>query len=409
MPLAALLLASCQPKDIYVSPDGSDDADGSIKAPYATIAKALGKVRAGTTIYLRGGTYKPTTADIMSTEMKEFYGCVYKLGQSGTAEKPITITNYDEEKVYIDLSDVRPDDKRVSGFCITGDYWILKDFDIVGIQVTLPGRTLSECISLAGGSYCRIERVNMHDGMGVGVNMKDGHDNLVLNCDIYNNYDSFSDEGTGGNTDGIDIHLANAQCTGNVIRGCRVWRNSDDGIDLLNNKAPVTIDSCWVWQNGYDADMNVRADGNGIKGGGFGLRKTSLESIPRNVISNCISWANKTNGYHANHHLGGNDWINNRAMDNKTNFNFANQKDPDDPVGVGGYDHVLRGNVSYRPRHNDYTRIDPTRCISEGNTFLPDMRLDDEDFVSLDPSELRAPRKKDGSLPDCSFLVLRKK
>ncbi|MCK5175760.1 MAG: DUF1565 domain-containing protein, partial [Planctomycetes bacterium] len=44
-------------KDFYVSPDGSNTADGSKASPLRSIQKAASKVSAGDTIILRGGRY----------------------------------------------------------------------------------------------------------------------------------------------------------------------------------------------------------------------------------------------------------------------------------------------------------------------------------------------------------------
>ena len=173
------------------------------------------------------------------------YSCVYDLFTNGIAGSPITISGYPGEKAVIDLSEVRPDE-RVMGFYVKSDYWHLKDFDIVGIQVTQTGHTQSINVGLFGGSNCIIERVNMHDGMGIGVYATKGSDNLVLNCDAYNNYDPVSENGYGGNCDGFGFHLNGASYTGNVVKGCRAWRNSDDGYDLINNLAPVIIENCWA-------------------------------------------------------------------------------------------------------------------------------------------------------------------
>lgn len=286
-------------KDYYVSPSGSDTNNGSIETPFATLRKAINCATAGTTIYLREGTYSPATADAMGTK-EGVYSVAYLLSKNGTKDAPITITSYEEEKVTIDLSDFKPDSMRVCGFYVGGNYWRLKNFDIIKCQVTITGHTQSENISLRGGSNCIIERINIHDGMGIGVYATRGSNNLILNCDAYNNYDSFSGStnGDGGNTDGFGFHLNKAEYTGKIIRGCRAWRNSDDGFDLISNLAPVTIDSCWAWENGYDAEMVSRGDGNGIKGGGYGMGelKSEVEAV-RNTIMNCIAWKNKQGGF----------------------------------------------------------------------------------------------------------------
>jgi|GEM_PF-3956669 len=43
----------------------------------------------------------------------------------------------------------------------------------------------------------------MHDGMAIGIYSLRGSHNLFLNCDAFNNYDSISEGGRGGNTDGL--------------------------------------------------------------------------------------------------------------------------------------------------------------------------------------------------------------
>lgn len=42
----------------YVAPNGDDSKDGSINTPYATLSKAISSVSAGSTIVMRGGTYR---------------------------------------------------------------------------------------------------------------------------------------------------------------------------------------------------------------------------------------------------------------------------------------------------------------------------------------------------------------
>ena len=403
-----LAVVAIQAADYYVSPSGNDSNAGTIDAPLLTLRQAISKATAGTTIYLREGTYKPTESEIMGYQENNLYACVYNLTASGTATKPITITGYEDEKAVIDLSLVKPAEKRVSGFYVKGNYWRLKKFDIIGIQVTITSHTQSENISMRGGSNCIIEQVNIHDGMGIGIYFTRGSNNLVLNCDAYNNYDPVSENGAGGNCDGFGFHLMSSAHANNVIRGCRAWRNSDDGYDLISNYAAVTVDSCWAWENGYDANMVSRGDGTGIKGGGYGMGTiTKTVVAPRNVIKNCIAWKNKQNGIYANHHLGGNDWYNNSAYANKRNFNMVNRKSVSEAVDVDGYDHVLKNNLSHGGTTANYVNISQTLCTLENNTFLPTVTLTNSDFESLDGTQLKRERQADGSLPEITFLKLK--
>lgn len=51
--MAAAAGVAMYAKDIYVSPQGSDDNAGTLEAPYLTLKKAIENSSAGTTIYLR--------------------------------------------------------------------------------------------------------------------------------------------------------------------------------------------------------------------------------------------------------------------------------------------------------------------------------------------------------------------
>ena len=62
--------------DIYVAPDGSDDAAGTVDAPLATIREAFNQVEPGETIYAKSGEYQ------------EFL----EIREGGTADAPVELT-----------------------------------------------------------------------------------------------------------------------------------------------------------------------------------------------------------------------------------------------------------------------------------------------------------------------------
>lgn len=74
--------------DLYVSPDGSDDAAGTIDAPFQSIQLAVDEATNGSTIYLRAGTYTPTTN--------------IQISKSGTSSAPFVLRAYEGEAVIID-------------------------------------------------------------------------------------------------------------------------------------------------------------------------------------------------------------------------------------------------------------------------------------------------------------------
>lgn len=84
--VTAVLAALASAKEIYVSPTGT--GSGTSTSPYGSIQSAVNAAAAGDVIYLRAGTYKPTTN--------------IQITKSGTRTQPITLRSYGKEKVILD-------------------------------------------------------------------------------------------------------------------------------------------------------------------------------------------------------------------------------------------------------------------------------------------------------------------
>ena len=198
----------------------------------------------------------------------------------------------------------------------------------------------------------------MHDGMAIGFYLTKGSNNLVLNCDAYRNWDSVSENGAGGNTDGFGFH-PNRGGTGNIARGCRAWFNSDDGFDCINASEGTVFENCQAFYNGYTPAFISKGDGNGFKVGGYGAAPvvSSLPNpIPNNTVRFCLAYRNKANGFYSNHHVqAANYYFNNTAYRNGTNFNMLSQKITKSPktgldtcIDCPGFNHILHNNLSFR-------------------------------------------------------------
>ena len=75
-----------------------------------------------------------------------------------------------------------------------------------------------------------------------------------------------------------------------------------------------------------------------------------------------------------------------------------------------GYGHIIKNNLSHKPRSSGKHIIDVNQveCEIANNSFLPiEMTVTDDDFISLDAGQLTLSRKADGSLPDIDFLRLK--
>jgi hypothetical protein len=231
----------------------------------------------------------------------------------------------------------------------------------------------------------------------------------VLNCDAYNNWDNVSENGLGGNTDGFGCHpnKDGVGYTNNVFSGCRAWFNSDDGFDCINAFEAVTIENCWSFYNGYSTSFGSLGDGNGFKVGGFGVTDFSNlpATIPRHNIRFCLAIRNKSGGFYANHHLGGNNWYNNSAYYNAVNYNMLNRS-ADHTADVPGYDHNLKNNLGFGGRSTEYSNLNASTSNVSYNYFTLSVTVNSSDFLSMDQSLLTAARQSDGSLPVNNFMRL---
>lgn len=400
--------------DFYVAPNGNDANIGDINNPVETIKRAQALASSGDTVYIRGGVYT-MREDQIAEYNSSIWAFVTKLDKSG-----ISYLAYPNETPIFDYKNVKPANYRVTAFYISGSNIKIKGIEVIGVQVTITTHTQSECFEIQGSNNT-LEQIKMHDGMAIGVYMIKGSNNLLLNCDAYNNYDSVSESGAGGNTDGFGFHLKKGSIN-NVVRGCRAWYNSDDGFDLINNAEAVLIENCWAFNNGYSISGTnyfvSRGDGNGFKAGGYGAGGTPYATIisnytpiPKNTIRFCLAVRNKQSGFYANHHLDGNYWYNNTAYKNKRNYNMLNclaLNETDFATDGPGWNHTLANNLGFAGTTSELENIDKPRCFLTTNYFdLPAITVNSSDFLSVDETLLTAPREADGSLPKNDFLKLK--
>jgi len=398
--------------DYYVAPNGSDANSGTISSPVESIKRAQQLASYGDTVYIRGGLY--TMREDQIAEYYSIWAYVTKLDKSG-----ISYLAYQDETPIFDYQNIKPANYRITAFYINGSNIHIKGIEIIGVQVTITTHTQSECFEIQGSNNT-LENISMHNNMAIGVYILRGSNNLILNCDAYENWDSVSEGGTGGNVDGYGCHARNGD-VGNIFRGCRAWLNSDDGFDLINNGEAVEIDHCWSFYNGYSSatgtgsDLVPRGDGTGFKAGGYGKGGTPYNDIvnryapiPRNTIKFCLAVKNRIRGFYSNHHLEGNYWYNNTAYNNPENFNMLNCKalNPTDfATDVDGWNHVMANNLSI---NKSIVNIDRAQCTLNNNTFGTDLDvyITAEDFYSLEEALMMSPRQPDGSLPDIDYFKL---
>jgi pectate lyase len=112
---------------------------------------------------------------------------------------------------------------------------------------------------------------------------------------------------------------------------------------------------------------------------------------------------NRSAGFYGNHQIGGGDWFNNTAFSNPVNFNML-ERLPDNVTDIPGIGQKMRNNLGFRGRI-EITNLNAEKSDARRNSFdIAGLKLTDRDFVSLDDSQLAAPRKPDGGLPDITLM-----
>jgi len=397
--------------DYYVATTGSDSDPGTLTQPFASLQKGADVAVAGDTVWLRGGTYSITTAHSS--------GAGIEISNSGTSDtNRINFFAYPGETPLIDFSQLPISTTGFTdGIVVTGSWLHFRGISECCVPMNTSSNNGWEVDNAANDIF---ELLDMYGNSGNGIFVSHGTGgHLILNCDGHDNYDATSSQGQGQNADGFGVHYQTTGAT-TVIRGCRSWWNSDDGIDLINQEVPVTVENSWAFGNGYanyGTYSPTSGNGNGFK---MGSSKTGI----RHLVQNNVAWKNKANGFYANHSSGGNTWYNNTSFQNGTQYNMlaSTWSEPngggtrtDGVILTGTKVHIMRNNIGY-PNKNEY--ITGYGVDSQFNTWDLNITPAPTDFLSItDPSVngtgasietsgALGPRAANGDLPDVDFLQL---
>jgi parallel beta-helix repeat protein len=198
----------------YVSNAGSNANSGAIGSPWRTIAYAAGKLAAGDTLYIRGGTYQEHV----------------RFAASGTADQPIRILAYPGETPVIDGNYLLPpavdkygDLVAFAGSYIQADGLEVKNSYWGGVAVS--------------GTDVTVSHFRSHDNLEQGIIAWGATNAVVQDSAVYNNDKSF--EGgvqhyadRSGHATGLS---AAGHSTGTVLRRNRVYHNWGEGLDTYGS------------------------------------------------------------------------------------------------------------------------------------------------------------------------------
>lgn len=346
--------------DIYVTPYGSPEGDGTLQNPL-DLDTAITYIAPGQTIVVQDGHYiRNSKLDILKYN-------------DGTADAMKTLIAADGARPIIDF------DKKSEGVVLSGNYWHIKGIDFARSAGNTKGFTI-------GGSHNIIElsRFYEHGDTGLQISRTDNSNdiadwpsyNLILNSTSFANRDP-----SDNNADGFAAKLTSG--VGNVFRGAIAYNNVDDGWDLYTKAGSgaigaVTIEDSIAFNNGYPmGSTELKGDGNGFKLGGEGIH------VPH-IIRNSIAFNNGTVGFTSNSNPGVIAY-NNIGFNNKKGnivFTTYSQITPDFTVdGFVSYatERIPRDQVPESEKANNNYLNDGTRFANRVGTVI-----NERNFKSLD-------------------------
>ncbi len=365
-----LPLTEVHPATYYVATTGSDTNPGTIDQPFLTLAKAVGLSTVvfspGDTILVRGGVY--TLAATVT------------ISRSGLTNARYHLLAYPGERPLLNCSGQATSGTN-RGIYHKGNYWYIRGLDIKGA---------GDNGMIITGSHNIVEHCSFFENRDTGLQLGGGASaNQIINCDSYNNADP-----SQGNADGFAPKLDVG--TGNYFFGCRAWQNSDDGWDGYLRGADdvtTTLESCWCFCNGYlwDGSASI-GNGNGYKTGGSDTK----DLMHNMILKKCIAFDNRVKGFDQNNNRGSITILNGTAYRNGTNYAVADTLAYSRSKALSVINCVALGT---------YGSLN-TRSLQQTNSWLPPFaEVTPADFISIDTTGVRGPRKADGSLPDITYLV----
>ncbi len=394
---------------LFISPDGDDQTgDGSKEHPWYNLQYAIDRAVPGDHIVCRGGVYKPT----MKKDGKKY---TVRITTSGTAERPIIIRSYEDEKPVLDFEQqLRDQSVGDRGILMQGDYWWL-----FGLHIT---HAADNGIKLEG-SHNRIERCEFSYCLDTGLQLGFGHNfsdsfpgvskndgsycsyNDIIDCDSHHNCDY--DANYGSDADGFACKMHNGR--GNRFIRCRAWHNSDDAWDLYETDYDVILAECWAWDSGKAEDhlwvkdyitkssnMSFSGNGNGIKLGGNG---TGGSSKGIHYAYNCIAFncnaGSSVKGFDCNSHKEGHVLIGCLAFNNSYDYMFESGGSD---ANTRFYNNICLGKQEICVGTDDYNALSSPMSKNGWTRHLV-TGIGEDDFLSLDEDDALKPRAIDGSLP----------
>jgi uncharacterized repeat protein (TIGR02059 family) len=426
-------------KTYYVATGGSNSNTGTFAKPFATWQKGIDMSSSGDTIYIRGGVYYITATDGFVT-----IDPTIGHGKSGTRTHRTCLWAYppDYAAGNFPILDCKYAHTAYStNYSAVGlnatQYWHIKGITVRNAYQRKVSTVRPQGIGATNAANIIFENCSVHNITSRGFYYESGAWNTWdgpsapwtsdttrwINCDAYNICDS------------ISLSAGDPWKCGNYLRGvfyftgCRAWNYSDDGFDPSGAGKRIFSNCIAMSTNKY---LSLGAiEGNGFKTSAFGPDQAAHFNVDSNyvVVKNCLAIYCHGVGFYTN--LESTETLaaqNNSLYLNNSSYKcytgFEDVFKPPDHGNVARTS-VYKNNLVYSSTSSDYDQVAiyyPSIYSQTHNTWIntnlsggaswpgwqynPAVTVTNADFVSLDSSQVRLPRKADGSLPDITLLKL---
>jgi hypothetical protein len=225
----------------YVSPAGSDSANGSLSSPWLTLQKAADAAPPGATVYVRAGTYGP-----------------FELTRSG-----LTFSGYPGETAIVEGSASAANAIHISG---------VSSAMLINLTVTGNVVQYGSGIAVDSSSGVTLSHLDVHDNTSFGIRT-DRSSAVISQSMVYTNHTGI-EIARSGNVEvlGNDIHDNNRMVDAGV---------GAQGVSFYLTTGPVLAQGNRLWNN-----RAVASDPLGPEGKAFELYGASNVTMTGNVMWN---------------------------------------------------------------------------------------------------------------------------
>jgi hypothetical protein len=335
----------------YSSPNGSGTIC-SINSP-CSLNNGLGKLSAGDTLYLRGGTYRQSV----------------NFSRNGKSGNPITIAGYPNETAVIDGYNTIPSHWGTL-FNILGNWVIVRDLEIkdsFSMGLVMRADHDSAINVYAHGNYENGILVS-----AAGSSVGSGKYALIEGCRVYYNN---KEERLGLRSNWSSGCSLQQGASHGVIRKCKVWENGGEGLSVFSYSCSNPTDYALVEDNiVYD---NGHAN--------LYLQNTRHTIVQRNIVYSTKSdWGTSAGGIQVQNELACNHnddikILNNFVM-NANNNNFVRWYSSS--AGGSFTNWVIAGNTFVNANTSNCIKIEPGGGTPSNNLIA------DNIFIQQDSSAI---------------------